>query len=129
MNKTRILMVDDNVLVARLIGTRLEKTERFTVRVESIPQNGLTAAREFKPHVLLLDVDMPGISGPELAKKLQKEPACANVPIIFLTSLISEEEAGEHELVSNGNRYLAKSAPIEVIIRCITRSLPLKAVA
>ena len=129
MNPTRILLVDDNVLVARLTATRLEKTGRFTVRVESIPNSALTANRDFQPHLWLLDVDMPGISGPELAKKLRQEPNCEKIPTIFLTSLISVEEAGEQELVSNGNRYLAKSATVEVIVRCIERALALPAAA
>ena len=125
MNTTRILMVDDNVLVARLIATRLEKTGRFTVRIETMPHAAVKAKREFEPHLCLLDVDMPGMSGPELATKLRQEPGSEKIPIIFLTSLISVEEAGEQELVSNGNRYLAKSAAPEVITRCIARALDL----
>ena len=125
MNPVRILLVDDNVLVARLIATRLEMTGRFTVRFESSPSTALKVNREFQPDVWLLDVDMPGMTGPELATKLRQEPGCGKIPTIFLTSLISVEEAGEQELVSNGHRYLSKSAANEVIVRCIDRALHL----
>jgi CheY-like chemotaxis protein len=128
MNTVRILLVDDNVLVARLIAARLEKTGRFAVRIENIPHQAQKAHDEFQPHLWLFDVDMPGITGPELVKKLRQ--ACGEaVPTIFLTSLISPEEAGENELVSSGNRYLAKSAPAEVIIRCIDRALAIPSAA
>jgi len=123
MNMTRILLVDDNVMVARLVAMRLEETGRYTVRVENSPNSAQSANREFQPHLWLFDVDMPGITGPELVKKLRNEPGGSNMPAIFLTSLVSVEETGDNELVSNGNRYLAKAAPIEIIARCIDRAL------
>jgi CheY-like chemotaxis protein len=123
MNMTRILLVDDNVMVAKLVAMRLEETGRYTVRIENRPGSAQSANREFQPHLWLFDVDMPGITGPELAKKLRKEPGCSVIPTIFLTSLVSVGETGEVELVSNGNRYLAKAAPIDVIGRCIDRAL------
>ena len=120
---TRILLVDDNVMVAKLVAMRLEETGRYSVRIENRPTAASSANREFQPHLWLFDVDMPGITGPELAKKLKKEPGCSATPTIFLTSLVSVDESGENELVSNGNRYLAKAAPIETIARCIDRAL------
>ena len=123
MNNTRILLVDDNVMVARLVAMRLQETGRYTVRVENSPNSAAGAHREFQPHLWLFDVDMHGITGPELVKKLRREPGGADMPTIFLTSLVSVEDTPENELMSNGNRYLAKAAPIEVIARCIDRAL------
>jgi CheY-like chemotaxis protein len=123
MSKIRILIVDDNRPLARLVGIRLEQTGHYSARIECVPQSAVRAAHEFQPHVFLLDVDMPGMNGPELQRVLRKEPRFSNIPVIFLTSLISAEEAGDREMISNGNRYLSKSAPIEVIHRCIDRAV------
>jgi CheY-like chemotaxis protein len=123
MSKIRILIVDDNRPLAKLVGVRLEQTGHYTARVECIPQSAVRVAHEFQPDLLLLDVDMPGMNGPELQSVLRKEPGFSRVPVIFLTSLMSAEEAGDRELISNGNRYLSKSAPIEVVHHCIARAL------
>ena len=123
MSKIRILIVDDNRPLAKLVGVRLQQTGHYTVQVEVIPQAAVRAVHEFKPHLLFLDVDMPGMNGPELLRVLRNEPGFSHIPAILLTSLISDEEAGDREMISNGNRYLSKSAPIEVIHRCIDRAL------
>jgi DNA-binding response OmpR family regulator len=121
MSKIRILIVDDNRPLGKLVGVRLEQTGFYTARVEYIPQSAVRAAHEFQPHLLLLDVDMPGMNGPELLRVIRKEPGFEKIPVLFLTSLISAEEAGTQEMISNGNRYLSKSAPIEAVHRCIGR--------
>jgi hypothetical protein len=43
--------------------------------------------------------------------------------VLFLTSLVSEEEAGKKELISGGNRFLSKSAPTDVMDACIKRAV------
>lgn len=123
MSRIRILIVDDNRPLATLVGLRLEQTGNYTVRIESKPHAAIPAAREFQPHLLLLDVDMPGLTGPELQRAIHKEPGFGDVPVIFLTSLISADEAGEREMISNGNRFLSKSATTEVLHRCISRTI------
>lgn len=123
MSKTRILVVDDNRPIAKLVAMRLEQTGLYDVRVEYMPSEAASVAREFQPDVFLLDVDMPGISGPELARSLKTDPRLSSTPVIFLTSLISGEEAGDRELISNGNRYLSKSATTEVVQQCVQRAL------
>ena len=64
MNKTRILAVDDEPNLSDLVRLFLEKTKRFEVRTENRPGNVLAIAREFRPEMILLDVDMPGQIGP-----------------------------------------------------------------
>jgi CheY-like chemotaxis protein len=123
MSRIRILIVDDNRPLATLVGLRLEQTGHYTVRIESKPHVAIPTAREFQPHLMLLDVDMPGMTGPELQRAVQKEPGFSEVPVIFLTSLISADEAGEREMISNGSRFLSKSAKTEVVHRCITRAI------
>ena len=123
MSRKRVLIVDDNRPLAKLVGIRLEQTGNYNVLVEHLPQGAIRTAREFQPELFLLDVDMPGMSGPELQRVIRKEPGFSATPVIFLTSLISSDEAGEREMVSNGNRFISKSTSIEVLHRTISRAI------
>jgi CheY-like chemotaxis protein len=123
MSKPRVLIVDDDTSISRLIGMLLEKTGRYDVRVEQHPQAAPQAAREFLPDVFLLDVDMPGKDGGELARDLKRDPAFARKPVIFFTSLVSAGETGGGEIMRGGQRYLAKTTNVAVISGCIDRSL------
>ena len=108
MTKTRILVVDDEPNCSRLVRLILEKTERFEVRVENRSALAVSAAREFRPDLILCDVDMPGKDGGEVARDFQAVAEFRAVPLVFLTSLISRAEAGEHGSVRAGMRFLAK---------------------
>ena len=89
MPKSRILIVDDEPNLSGLVRLFLEKTQRFEVRVENRSALALSAAREFRPDMILLDVNMPGKDGGDVAREIQADPVLGSVPIIFCTSLIS----------------------------------------
>lgn len=68
----RILVVDDEPNINDLISTSL-KFSGFEVRSAMNGAQALAIAEEFKPHALVLDVMMPGMSGFEVCEKLRKE--------------------------------------------------------
>jgi len=123
MNKSRILVVDDEPNLSDLVRFFLEKTNRFVVFVENRPALALAAARQFQPDMILLDVDMPGKDGGDVAAEIQAQPAFRNTPIIFLTSLISRAEAGERETIRGGMRFLAKPVNPKVLVEVVDRTL------
>jgi DNA-binding response OmpR family regulator len=123
MTKPRILVVDDEPNLSGLVRLFLEKTQRFEVRVENRSALALSAAREFRPDMILLDVDMPGKDGGDVAREIRAEPALRGVPILFFTSLISHAEAGQHEVVRGGERFLAKPVDPKVLIAAVDRIL------
>ncbi|HMJ04699.1 MAG TPA: response regulator [Chthoniobacterales bacterium] len=123
MNKSRILVVDDEPNLSSLVRLYLEKTQRFEVRVENRPALALFAAREFRPDMVLLDIDMPGKDGGEVATEIESDPTLRGVPILFLTSLVSTSEAGNHEIERAGRRYLAKPTKPQVLIDAVDRLL------
>jgi CheY-like chemotaxis protein len=108
MNKNRILIVDDDPNISRLVGMLLTKLGGHEVCIENSPHAALTAAAEFRPDVIVLDVDMPGKDGGAVAAEFQADPRFAKVPIVFLTSLVAHSEAGEWALLSGGIPFLAK---------------------
>ena len=80
-------------------------------------------AREFKPDLVLLDVDMPGKDGGEVCREMQADSTLRGMPIIFFTSLVSREEAGEGEIMRGGMRFLAKPVVSKVLIETVDRVL------
>jgi CheY-like chemotaxis protein len=123
MSTPRILVVDDEPNLSDLVRFFLEKTKRFEVRVENRSAQALAVAREFRPALILLDVDMPGKDGGEVAREIQADPAFRDIPIIFLTSLISRAEAGDREANRGGMRFLAKPVNPAVLVETIDRIL------
>jgi DNA-binding response OmpR family regulator len=127
MTKTRILVVDDEPNLSGLVRLFLEKTQRFEVRVENRSTLALAVAREFRPEMILLDVDMPGKDGGEVAREIQADALLCSTPILFFTSLISREEAGERATMRGGMRFLSKPVDSKVLIETIDLILAGKA--
>jgi len=83
-SKTRILAVDDNHSIVRLIEALLQK-EGFEVLTAFDGLEGLQKAREERPDLIILDIVMPRMDGYEVARLLQDSPDTAAIPILMLT--------------------------------------------
>jgi diguanylate cyclase (GGDEF)-like protein len=79
-----ILLVDDDNMVVRVLNRIL--VDFSPLRFATSGHAALKLARESKPDLVLLDVDMPELSGFEVCKAFKSDPALAEVPIIFITS-------------------------------------------
>src|SRR4051812_20340647 len=110
MTKPRVLIVDDDPVLARLAGAILEGTQQYDVCIENHAERALAVARKFRPDVILLDVDMPAKSGGEVASELRADVHLQDAPILFLTALVSRSEAGQKPIERGGSRYLSKPA-------------------
>lgn len=123
MNKSKILVVDDDPKLSRLVKAILEKTGIFEVMEENRSSAAVATAKAFEPDMILLDVDMPGKDGGEIASELEADPVLGRKPVLFFTSLISGAEAGEHEVERGGKLFLAKPVDPRVLIRTVGRLL------
>jgi two-component system, OmpR family, response regulator len=72
----------------------------------------LMAARMFRPDLILLDVIMPVMDGGDVAARLRADPLLRDIPVVFLTALVSNEETDGHEMVSGAETFLAK--PVDI---------------
>jgi two-component system, cell cycle response regulator len=79
-----VLAIDDSPDVHRLLDVRL-KLEGLILHHALDAEAGLAAAREIRPDLILLDVDLPTLTGFEVCQRLKVDPATAQIPIIFLT--------------------------------------------
>jgi DNA-binding response OmpR family regulator len=121
--KKRILLVDDEASFTRLLKLHLEETGEFEVRVENQGSRAAVAAREFQPDLIFLDVIMPDSDGGEIALALKKDPAIGKVPVVFLTAILSKQEADDLGGYIAGNPFLAKPVSTREVIAAIRRQL------
>ena len=82
----RILHLEDDEDILAICQMALELSGEFELMQCPSGDDAISRAESFKPDVLLLDVMLPGMWGPEVLKGLRKLPGLENVPAIFLTA-------------------------------------------
>ena len=121
--KKKILVIDNDPASTRMVRLTLERQPAFEVRELNHPTTAVRIAREFRPDLILLDVEMPGMDGGEVARDLQTDATLRALPIIFVTSLVTEEETMWHPTYTNGLRVLAKPVTMAKLVRCVAERL------
>jgi two-component system, OmpR family, response regulator len=83
----KILYVDDQPDLRELGRLALEVVGKFEVEACASGEDALQRVGPFAPDLVLLDVVMPGLSGPETLQRLRQHPGGASIPVVFLTAL------------------------------------------
>ena len=123
MEKKRILLVDDEPSLTRMMRLNLEATGKYEVREENKGARALETAREFNPHLIFLDVMMPDMGGDEVAGQLQEDVKLKDIKFVFLTAIVTKDETGEGTSDISGHTFLAKPVKADELIECIERFL------
>ncbi|CAN5479818.1 diguanylate cyclase [soil metagenome] len=84
-DKPTILVIDDELINIEIVAEEFDCD--FDVIFANDGLEGIQAARESRPDIILLDVLMPGISGHEVCARLKADPATNKIPVIFITAL------------------------------------------
>jgi len=104
---TTVLLIDDQLLVGKMVQRILEEIPGLVFKHCNDPSKAIQTAEEFDPTVILLDLVMPGISGLTLLDEFRRRPATKHVPIVVLSG--KEEALTKAEAFSRGaNDYLVK---------------------
>lgn len=123
MDKRRILLVDDEVAFAQVLKLYLEHTGCYEVALAHNGTDGLAAAKADLPQLILLDVIMPDVSGGEVAQQLKADDRTHRIPVIFLTAVVSREEALARAGMIGGQLFLAKPVSAKEVLASIDRYL------
>jgi two-component system OmpR family response regulator len=124
MTAQKVLVIDDEVGFTKLLKMNLEKGGEFEVRVENNSMKALSAAREFHPDVVLLDVVMPGLDGGDVAALFQEDPMLRKVPIIMLTALVSPGETSSDAVAQSGSMsVLPKPVNLDKLVACLREAI------
>ncbi len=97
--KKKILVVDDEASLTRMIRRGLEAKGSYLVMEENMGRRALESARSFKPDLILLDVMMPDVDGGSLAGYFAEADDLKHIPIVFLTAIVTKGE-----IVPTGSR-------------------------
>jgi CheY-like chemotaxis protein len=114
MERLPILIVDDNPVNLKLIRVLLAG-EGYDVRTAGDAGEALKVLAEFRPRMILIDIQLPGIDGLELTRRLKADPSNHDIAIISLTAFAMKGD--EERIIAAGcDGYIPK--PID------TRTLP-----
>lgn len=112
--KNTVLIADDDASLRMLVTTTLADDSLTLLEAQDGVQ-ALALARREKPHLILLDVAMPGLTGVEVCEALKAEVATAAIPVIMLTAH-GQEADRQRGLAAGAKAYLTKPfSPLQLL--------------
>ena len=123
-NKTdqmRILVVDDEADLTTTIQCRLE-ANKYKVITASNGQEGLKKAETEKPDLILLDNNMPVMTGPEMLEQIRNHPELKDMPVIMVTALCEAEDIASVSAYGISD-YITKPFDYPVLMEKIANAL------
>ncbi|HEY7450339.1 MAG TPA: response regulator [Vicinamibacterales bacterium] len=119
MKRHRILLVDDEVRITRTLALYLVEVGGCDVRIETSGSRALTTAREFRPHLILMDLVMPDSDGATVAADIKSDPVLHATPVVFLSALTSQRDTGQVLNRIDGYPFLAKPVDPDTVLAFI----------
>lgn len=120
VDRRRVLLVDDDANLSTALCVGLTEYG-FDVRAENDSRNTLARVRDFMPDIIVLDISMPHLDGGDVAQQLGEQPDISQIPIIFLTSIVTSDEAAS--MTELGQTLMAKPVNIAALAAQINRSM------
>lgn len=118
----RILLIEDNAQNRYLTAFLLQHRGHTVIECDDGP-GGLAAAAAEAPDLILLDIQLPGMDGYEVARRLKADPVLAAIPVVAVTSYAM---AGDRErcLDAGAEGYIEKPIDSETFVAQVERYLP-----
>jgi CheY-like chemotaxis protein len=120
MRKPTILVVDDEACFLTIMEDFLEAHGYLVLKAAS-GSEAFRVARSRLPDLIILDISMPLMDGGEVAEKLREKPETKDIPIIFLTGLLSKDIEANKKHIVGGNIMFAKPCNFDDLLRQIER--------
>ena len=117
----KILVIDDSKFMRKTLALKLRKTGIKVFQAED-GEKGLEMAGKIKPHMILLDLLMPGMNGFVACEKLRKIEGLENVPIIMVT-VKSDEDSVKKAIEVGATDYLVKPVNFQELFKKIDKYL------
>jgi putative two-component system response regulator len=111
---TRVLVADDEHAIAELLRRILER-EGHTVKAVADGLAAVEGLSEFKPHLVLLDVNMPGMTGIEVCRHIKQDPAHRLTPVVLITGMAQREKRIEG-LEAGADDFLSKPVDVQELL-------------
>jgi CheY-like chemotaxis protein len=121
IRRKKILLVDDDPAVTAYLQLKLAST--YDVLITNKPTEALGLARNQRPDLILCDIDMPDMDGGDVCRVLSDDEQTRQIPVLYLTSLVSQEEVKVMDGQIGGRPGVSKQAPIDEILASIRAAL------
>lgn len=108
----KVLLIDDDVLLLASLARRLKRQGGFECLVACSAAQGMDLARQERPDLILLDLNMPEMSGFGFLRELKKDPSIANIPVLILSGILNDEEILREALALGALGYFDKTDPV-----------------
>lgn len=121
MEKKKILIVEDNELNMKLFHDLLEVHGYETIQTKD-GREALGLAREHHPDLILMDIQLPEVSGLEVTKWIKDDEDLKSIPVIAVTAFAMK---GDEEKIRNGGceAYIAKPISVSTFLKTIEKVL------
>jgi len=119
----RVLIIDDEASFTRMVKLNLESAGSYTVQTLNESPQARIVAKQFKPDIILLDVVMPEADGGDVATSIRESDATKNIPIIFVSAMVSRKESQRGLYESGGEHFLAKPVDTDTLVDAIDKVL------
>jgi two-component system, cell cycle response regulator DivK len=106
-----ILIVEDNELNMKLFNDLLEAHGYKTIKTRSGVE-AVALARQHRPDLILMDIQLPGISGLEVTQKMKNDSDLRHIPVIAITAFAMK---GDEEKILQGGCEAYLSKPISIV--------------
>jgi len=110
--KKKILLIDDEEDFCFFVRQNLEQAGEFEVITANCGEEGINLAREQEPDLILLDIVMPKMMGDDVAAVLISDPKTKNIPLVFLTAQVTQDEIGVESIKEIGGHFFI-SKPVD----------------
>jgi CheY-like chemotaxis protein len=126
MDRRQILVVDDYA-GARYLRSRILMDAGYEVVEAENGEDALRLAANVLPSLILLDVNLPDISGTEVCARLKRDPLTAGIPVIQSTGAWLSEEARRRGMASGANAYLTEPVDDVMLLKEVVNLLEVAA--
>ena len=92
-----VMLVEDDPSIQTIVKMSLEVVGGLQVTIASSGIEALRLVRKARPQIILLDVMMPEMDGPQTLAELQKDPELSSIPVVFMTAKLQKHEVAELE--------------------------------
>jgi CheY-like chemotaxis protein len=115
-----ILIVDDDPSIRRLIAATLEDVSGYRMTEAGDGLQAVERARDARPEIVFLDIDMPHLDGIETCRRLRSEPNTADATIVMLTG-DSDDDAERDARAAGADLFLTKPFSPLHLLRLVDR--------
>jgi PAS domain S-box-containing protein len=117
-----VLYIEDNEVNQILMQGMLAQRPGLQLHLASLPEEGLRVAREVRPALVLLDIQLPGIDGFEVQRRLRSDPATRSIPVVAVSANAMPADLAEAEAAGFAD-YITKPLDLQRLLAVVDRVL------